>query len=179
MNDLFRRGLTLVACAGCLWTTAVFAQPEREALNHYAGTWDSQFTIRPLSDHDEPKSFGGVVEAGWIVGERFLEQTGTYQMGDGSQPLVIKTIMSWDNAQQCYRYDYYISSGEIRRSTGRWDTDKKTMTSRFDDDADGRVTTIVADFSRPGVENWSIETRNREGQTVLRVEGANTRRNSR
>ena len=147
---------------------------ERHALKNYEGVWDCKFTIQPQSEGDDPKSFTGVVEGKWVVGEKFLEQTGSYRLDESSEPLVIKTMMSFDVENKRYRYDYFMSSGEVQRSFGKWDADAKTMTSTMTDD--GKVTSIVADFSRENVESWTIETRNEDGKTITKVVGTNTRR---
>lgn len=148
--------------------------PELSILKHYEGTWDCVFAIEPTSEGDAPKHFTGVVEGKWVVGDKFLEQTGRYQLNENSPPLVIKTMMTFDKKKSRYQYDYFTSGGEVHRSFGKWNPETKSMTSTMEDD-DGKVTTIVAEFATPGVEHWSIETRDRDKKLTTRLTGTNTR----
>ena len=117
--------------------------PDLSVLKHYEGRWDCRFSIEPISDGDQRTSFTGVVEGKWVVGDKFMEQTGRYQLDQGSPPLVIKTLMSFDEKQSRYQYDYFNSSGEIHRSIGHWDAKTKTMTSTRTDENENE-TTIIA-----------------------------------
>ena len=144
-------------------------------LKHYEGTWNCVFTIEPTSEGESPKRFTGVVKGKWVVGNRFLEQTGQYQLSENSPPLVIKTMMTFDNAKSRYQYDYFTSSGEVHRSFGKWNPETKTMTSTREDDR-GNKTTIVAEFGTPDVEHWSIEIKDPEGKLSARLVGTNTRK---
>ncbi len=168
--------LTLFFQSGANSSSRDQQEPELCALQHYVGVWDSQFTIASEEKDNASKSFTGDVEGKWVVGGQFLEQTGQYRLSESASPLIIRTMMSFDKQQQRYQYDYFNSSGGIQRSLGKWDAVAKTMTSRMTDEKDGNITTIVADFSTDGVEHWTIETRNREGKTVLKIVGTNTRR---
>ena len=155
--------------------TSVDRGSDLGVLKHYEGTWDCVFKIESTTDADPPKQFTGVVEGKWVVGDRFLEQTGRYQLSEDSSPLVIRTMMSFDQKQSRYQYDYFTSSGEVHRSYGKWDKSAKTMTSTITD-SDGKVTTIVANFSNPDVEKWTIETKDRDGQSTIKLIGTNKRR---
>ncbi len=148
--------------------------PQLEALCHYEGTWDSEFTVVSHDQGSINEKFTGKVEAKWVVGGRFLEQTGTYILDSASPPLVIKTLMTFDVNDQEYKYHFFDSSGEHQESTGKWDPEKKTMTSIMKE-SDGSVMTTVADFSQPGVENWTIEIKNAKQNSITNVTGKNTR----
>ena len=149
--------------------------PELKALDHYAGTWDVEMTIVPRDPNQQGKTFRGQVEAKWVVGGRFLEQTGTYRLSETGQPLVIKTLMTYDTAEKQYHYWLFLSSGGVRESRGQWNEQTKTMTSTMKS-ADGDVTTTTADFSTAGEENWTIETRHVDNSIAFRITGKNTRR---
>ena len=147
-----------------------------EVLQHYEGMWDCEFSIESQTNKDDIKKFTGVVEGKWILGDKFLDQTGKYTLDDSSPALIIKTMMSFDKKHQRYQYDYFFSSGEVQRSFGQWDNVAKTMTSKMVPDKNGNTTTIVADFSQPDIESWTIETRNRDGELTTRMVGKNTRK---
>jgi len=147
-----------------------------KALKSYEGVWDSEFSIVPQDGSTPSKKFTGVVIGKWVLGDQFLDQTGTYQLAESSPPLIIKTMMSFDKKQQRFQYDYFESSGGIHRSYGEWDPEAKKMTSKMTDAESGNVSTFVADFSKPGVEQWVIETKNSEGETLTKIVGTNTRR---
>lgn len=149
--------------------------PELEVLDHYAGVWDVEMTIDPLDPNREGKSFRGEVEAKWSVGGRFMEQTGSYRLSEEGQPIVIKTLMTYDTDERQYHYWLFLSSGGVRESRGHWNEQKKTMTSTMKS-ADGDVTTTTADFSKAGEENWTIETRHADNSLAFRIHGKNTRR---
>lgn len=147
-----------------------------KVLRNYEGRWDCEFTIHSQSEREEAKQCSGDVEGRFILGNNFMQQTGRYQLGDNASPFVIRTIMSVDHENDRFQFDYYNSSGEINRSFGRWDPRLRTMTSTMEDDDDGNVTTIVADFSTKDTERWTIETKNRKGKTTLRITGTNKRK---
>jgi hypothetical protein len=149
-----------------------------KALKSYEGVWDSQFSIMATDGSQPTQTFTGVVTGKWVVGDKFLEQTGTYELSQSSPPLVIRTMMSFDQEQNRYPYHYFLSSGETQKSYGQWDPDAKKMTSEMTEVDSGNVSTIVADFSKPGIEHWVIETKNREGMTLTKIAGTNTRRKS-
>jgi hypothetical protein len=149
-----------------------------QALNCYEGVWNSDFSIVPTDGSPATQTFSGVVTGKWVVGDKFLEQTGKYDLAESSPPLVIKTMMSFDQKRDRYQYDYYTSSGDIRRSYGQWDPDAKKMTSKMTDPVSGNVSTIVADFSKPEVESWVIETKNSAGAVLTKIVGTNKRKKS-
>ena len=150
--------------------------PELAVLNHYLGNWSSEFSIDSdgSASDEERKSFTGKVAAKWTVGGRFLDQTGTYQLGSESPPLVIKTLMTFDVNDQKYRYYFFDSSGERRESAGTWDADKKTMTSMMRR-PNGEEMITTADFSVPGVESWKIVIKNAKNDRTTTIKGINKR----
>ena len=150
--------------------------PELAALSHYLGNWDSEFSIVSNDgDSDDDKKFTGKVEAKWTIDGRFLDQTGTYQLSSNSPPLVIKTLMTFDVNDQKYRYYFFDSSGDHRDSTGKWDADKKIMTSKMRRPT-GEEMTTTADFSKPGIETWKIVLTNANNDRTTTISGTNTRR---
>lgn len=172
-------GLVFLICFGPALTLPSSTKPQDtdlEVLQHYKGTWDCEFAIESQTDKDDVKKFTGVVEGKWVVGNKFLEQTGKYSLEESSPPVIIKTMMAFDKKQNRYQYDYFISTGEVQRSFGQWDDEAKTMTSKMTDENSGSVTTFVADFSQADIERWTIETRDRDGKLTTKMAGTNTRR---
>ena len=169
---------------GCLPSVVLgFQNPDEpmlSVLSQYEGVWDSEFSYINQDGMGADEKFTGVVEGKWIVDGRFLDQTGKYQVDEASGLFIIKTVMSYHEKDQNFRFVYFMSSGDIQHSVGNWDPDKKTMTSRMknDEDDDGS-TTIVADFSTENVEQWSIESRDGNGKITGRIAGTNKRRATR
>jgi hypothetical protein len=158
--------------------THVATPPETglHVLEHYSGTWDCQFTIESATAGEEARTFNGVVEGKWVVEDRFMEQTGTYLPDGSTDRFVIRTMMTFAEAENSFHYTYFMSTGQVSTSTGRWNDAAKTMTSTMSDGENNNSTTIVADFSTPGVERWRIEIRKDDGTLVAEVTGTNTRR---
>lgn len=148
-----------------------------KVLDVYAGTWDSEFSIEG-PDGQITQKFSGWVSAKWVVGGRFLDQTGTYKIDNSDSEITIKTMMSYDQKNGRYHFVYFTSTGDIRHSNGKWDETTRMMTSEMKDADSGNVSTIIADFSKPGVEHWVIETKDADGKTLTRLSGTNTRRAS-
>lgn len=166
--------LTSMALMALVPVLAQGQDRDSRPLASYEGTWDCEFKI-DSTDGTEPRIFNGVVEAKWVLDDKFLEQTGKYRLGENSKPLIIKTMMSFDRTEKRFQYDYFNSFGEIHRSFGQWDKNKKTMTSTRTD-KNGNTSTINANFSTPDVETWSIETTDHNGKRLSRIYGTNTRR---
>ena len=147
---------------------------QREVLDHYVGEWDVEFTLEATDANNTDQEFSGSVVGKWIVEKNFVDQTGRYSVGD--QQIVIKTIMSFDADRDEYHFWYFLSDGQIRESIGKWNQEKMTMTSEMKDPNSDNVVTIVADFSKPGVESWTIDTKRVDGKTISRIRGVNTKR---
>lgn len=176
MKTVFGCLVLLLAGGSVLFSTESGVSQEigLEVLKSYEGIWDSEFSI--VGNDGQKQTFTGVVTGKWVVGDKFLEQTGVYNLSASSPPLIIKTMMSFDRKQNRYQYDYFESSGGVQRSFGQWNAGKKTMVSKMVNSDGGTTATIVADFSTPGIENWVIETKNQDGATVAKMVGTNTLR---
>ena len=157
----------------CLVSRAVAAEgpaegvPELKALSNYVGTWDVAM---------DSKGSGiskGEAVAAWILGGRFVEQSGTLKTANGETALTMKTLMTYDERAKAYRSWSFFSNGMAFEAKGEWDPEKKTMTSVSQ--SDGTTTTTTADFSKEGVEQWTIVTTNRNGGVVSELKGTNTR----
>lgn len=144
------------------------AVPELEVLSHYVGEWDIDVTSANMPD------LKGQATAKWILDGRFVEQTGVLKSSDDSTVLKIKTLMTYDPDAKSYRMWSFYSNGNAIEAMGTWDAEKKTMTSIHRDE--GMTTTITADFSKAGVEQWKIVTKNAQGNVVSELTGTNTRR---
>ena len=173
-------GIVWLWCPVAALSSHVQAQENSlQPLEYYVGKWKCDFTIEATAGDNPPVVFAGHVDAQWILNDQFLEQTGSYTPSSGSQPMVIKTLLGWDKQTRQFRFDYFTSGGEVYRSYGNWDAARKTMTSTMTPNDAGETTIIVADFSVPDVESWTIQTRNRNGQVTARIAGRNQRQPAR
>lgn len=152
-------------------------RPEMQPLTHYLGTWDSEFQIVNQRDNQTPKIYRGTVKAEWTVGGGFLEQTGVNTLDMGSKPFEFKTLMGFDKQTGDFEFHYFYSSGDAYRSRATWDEEKKIMTSVRQDQA-GQTVRIVADFSEPDTEHWTILVLDIQGRTKMEIKGTNRRRKS-
>lgn len=166
--------ILLLAFVACLATTA-FADdgpakdvPELAELSNYIGTWDVVITSK-----DSPFTKGRST-AKWILDGRFVQQTGHIASKDGGTILKITTLMGYDDKEQTYRMWSYLSDGTTSESTGRWDENKRTMTSIRR--GGGTTTTTTAKFEDAGIEEWTMVTTNQSGDVVATLTGKNVRR---
>jgi len=140
--------------------------PELAVLQHYAGTWDV------VMDNAAGKN---EVTAKWILGGRFLEQSGVMRSPDGPG-IWVTTLFSFDTAHKKYRSWTFVSNGSTNQAEMTWDAKSKTMTSTIPPDANGVRATVTADFSTAGKERWHFRYNDRAGQQVGEMRGENTLR---
>lgn len=141
--------------------------PELAVLQHYAGTWDVELTGNG--------SGKGEVTAKWILGGRYLEQSGViYNVG--SPDIWVTTLFTFDPGKQKYRVWTFASNGSTGQAEMTWDAKAKVMTSVAPPDANGIRSTNTADFSTVGKERWQFRYTDRDGQQVGEMSGVNTLR---
>jgi len=169
-----RKILLLLTASLLLQVTALLAAdgpskdvPELQALANYIGKWDVVFKSKELPFTK------GESTAKWILGGRFLEQTGSITLSDGTNDLKLTTLMTYDQNENAYRMWSFVSNGSTSEGLGKWDAKKRIMTSVRK--ADGMTTTTTADFSKDGTEEWSIVTKNQSNEVVSEIAGTNTR----
>lgn len=155
----------------------VFAQdgpapevPELKTLNRYVGVWDVSVRV------DQNVIMTGTSTSRWVLGGRFVEQTGTLIPVDGSPQLSLTTLYTWDIERQAYRTWTFVSNGSTTTGEGKWDERTKKMTSTGKNDKDGATTETIADFSVEGRESWTIRVKGAGGEMAATIEGTNTRR---
>lgn len=141
--------------------------PELQVLQHYHGTWDVELS--------GAGSGSGEVTAKWILGGRFLEQSGVIHT-PGNQDIAITTLFTFDTDQRKYRVWTFASNGSTGQAEMSWDAASKTMTSVAAPDVNGIRSTNTADFSTPGKERWHFRYTDCEGQQVGEMSGVNTLR---
>ena len=142
--------------------------PELQALSHYLGTWDVVVTTG-----DSPFK-RGTSTARWILGGKFLQQTGSIASADGKQTLETTTLMTYDQEEKRYRMWTFLSDGVPSEWSGNWDEQTRTMTTVRR--GGGTVTTTTANFPGGGVEEWTMVVKNGDGGVVAELSGRNTRR---
>lgn len=141
--------------------------PELQVLQHYAGTWD--VVLDNVAGKNE-------VTAKWILGGRFLEQSGVMHSPDGPD-IWVTTLFTFDTPAGKYRSWTFVSNGSTNQAEMTWDANAKTMTSVTQPDANGVRAKVTADFSTAGKERWKFLYTDRDGQQVGEMAGENTRRN--
>lgn len=141
--------------------------PELEVLQHYAGTWDVELT--------GDGSGKGEATAKWILGGRYLEQSGVLHNAGGPD-IWITTLFTFDPGKQKYRVWTFASNGSTGQAEMTWDAKSKVMTSVAPPDANGIRSTNTADFSTPGKERWHFRYTDRDGRQVGEMSGVNTLR---
>lgn len=141
--------------------------PELQVLQHYAGTWDVELTGNG--------SGKGEATAKWILGGRYLEQSGVIH-NLGSPDIWITTLFTFDPGKQKYRVWTFASNGSTGQAEMTWDAKAKVMTSVSPPDMNGIRSTNTADFSTPGKERWHFRYTDRDGQQVGEMSGVNTLR---
>jgi hypothetical protein len=141
--------------------------PELQVLQHYAGTWDVELTGNG--------SGKGEATAKWILGGRYLEQSGVIH-NMGSPDIWITTLFTFDPGKQKYRVWTFASNGSTGQAEMTWDAKAKVMTSVSPPDMNGIRSTNTADFSTPGKERWRFIYTDRDGKQVGEMSGENTLR---
>ncbi len=141
--------------------------PELADLQHYAGTWDVELTGNG--------SGKGEVTAKWILGGRYLEQSGVIHNA-GAPDIWITTLYTFDPGKRKYRVWTFTSNGSTGHAEMTWDAGTKVMTSVSPQDMNGIRSTNTADFSTPGKERWHFRYTDRDGRQVGEMSGVNTLR---
>jgi hypothetical protein len=143
--------------------------PELKVLDHYAGEWTVEFANKDIS-------LGGTKStARWVLGGRFLEQTGDVIDKNGETALKLKTLMTFDAKRNTFRSWIFTSDGSVMENDCVWDEKAKTMTSISKKIEGEGFTTTTADFSEPDVENWKIAITDAAGKVTAEIVGKNTR----
>jgi hypothetical protein len=150
--------------------------PELDVLKHWIGVWDVEMNVKPRGELPKGMHAKGTTTAEWVLGGRFVQQTGTLKSDDGSPPMHATTLMTYDPGKKVYRSWMFFSSGAVSESEGKWDEKSRTMTSTSRDADSGGTMTIHATFPEDGVENWRIVEKDREGKVVGETSGKNVRR---
>lgn len=145
--------------------------PELQVLDHWAGKWDVDMTVKPSGMRGK-----GTATGEWVLNGQFLRQTAALEEGGGLPASQLVTLMGYDRRQKVYRSWTFHSTGLVSFAEGTWDARTRTMTSTSRDADNGITTTIKATFPEDGVENWSFTSKDRDGKVVSEITGKNTRR---
>ncbi|MBC7817403.1 MAG: hypothetical protein IAG10_10980, partial [Planctomycetaceae bacterium] len=122
--------------------------PELQILQNYVGAWDVEVTGNEFTKGEDT--------AHWILGGRFLEQSGFIVSDNGTNRLEITTLFTFDTTKKTYRSWSFLSTGATSQADMTWDAKTKTMTSVTQPNANGVRSTITADFSETGKEHWKF-----------------------
>ena len=172
MARLFRVFLLLLACT-CSTALAAEDGPakdvaELQVLSQYVGTWEVKITTKgsPLKS--------GEATAKWILDGRFVQQAGSLKKTDGTTALKITTLMTYDPTKKAFRSWSFMSDGAMSESEAAWDANTRTMTTIYR--GPDITTTTTADFSKDGIEKWSIVVVDKDKKVVNETSGINTRK---
>jgi hypothetical protein len=169
--------LTAICCGqvGKEQTKPAADLPDLQALDHWAGKWESEMTINPNADLPKGGRSKGTSTGEWIHDGRFLLLTWKTDATEGMPKSTGSIIMTYDPGKKTYRSWSFFSSGYTRESRGVWDADAKTMTWNSRDDETGRTSMTKASFT-DNTENWSTVDKDKEGTVLSESSGKNTRK---
>lgn len=142
--------------------------PGLTELAHYVGDWDTRITS-PNSGFTT-----GSVSTKWILGGRFIEQTGTLTNADGTNSIEIHTLITYNVEQNKYQSWTFLSSGDMVTRTGTWDAAAHKF--KFTGNDGGTTVVSEADFSTEDTETWKISVISDLGTEDVVLSGVNTRR---
>ncbi|GAB4154390.1 MAG: hypothetical protein Tsb009_31000 [Planctomycetaceae bacterium] len=140
--------------------------PELKPLSNYVGTWDTKITSSGTTLSK------GQTTAKWILGGRYVQQTGYLKSEEGKIVFRMTTLMTYDTKAKKYRMWSFLPDGSMNEATGTWNEKTRTMTSIRHGKNSTSMTT--ANFSQKGIERWSIITKNQDGKVQGKIEGINT-----
>ncbi len=141
--------------------------PGLAELAHYVGVWDVRITS-PNSGFTS-----GHVSTKWILGGRFIEQTGTLTNADGTNSIEVRTLITYNVEQRKYQSWTFLSTGSAVSRTGTWDA--ATQTFKYTGNDSGTTIVSQADFSQEDTETWKIAVISDLGTEDVVISGVNTR----
>jgi hypothetical protein len=142
--------------------------PELQHLSNYVGSWDVVITSK------NARYIRGQATTKWILGSRYVQQTGSLAASDGSKDMKVTTLMTYDPRKRAYRMWTFMSDGFASEAEGQWDSNARTMTSISHNE--GYTTKTTAHFPEDGIEKWEMVVTDQAGKAITRTSGTNTRR---
>jgi Protein of unknown function (DUF1579) len=149
---------------------------ELKVLANWVGTWDVEMTVKPNPNLPDNLQLKGEVTGRWVLGGRFVDQSGSASAGNGAPATRVTTMMTYDTRANTYKSWVFFSSGIVLATDGKWDAATRTMTSTGRDPESGVTARIKATFPEDGVERWSSIETDRDGKVIAETTGKNTRR---
>lgn len=151
--------------------------PELKVLSHWVGAWDTELTVKPNAGSPGGVRAKGTATAEWVLDGRFVQETWTFDPGDGTPPLSGSSMMTYDARAKLYRTWMFLSNGVVLESEGRWDEKSRTLTSTSRAaDGGGPVGTVTATFAADRSQSWSSIDKDGDGKVVGEMSGKNTPR---
>ena len=142
--------------------------PELQILQNYVGNWDVNVTGNEFTRGEDT--------AHWILGGRFLEQSGFIVSENGTNRVEITTLYTFDATKKSYRSWWFNSAGLTTESSGRWDESTKTLSWITIEPSDFKGTTQQR-FSDTGKLDWKVLVQDEQGVAKFRMEGTSRRVN--
>jgi len=140
--------------------------PELKVLQNYVGTWDVKVAGDEVAN--------GENTARWILGGRFLEQSGFIVSENGTNRVEVTTLYTYDTTKKAYRSWSFLSTGNTSQADMTWDARTKTMTSVEPNEF---KTTSQHGFPNSGKCDWKVLIQDTQGTTMFRMEGTSLRVN--
>jgi hypothetical protein len=125
---------------------------------------------------EENQNIKGTAKAEWVLGGRFVRQTGAVKSPDASEDTQLESLLTYDPDKKTYLTWTFMSDGSHLEAEATWNEATKTMTSVAHNRDGGVTTTTTADFSHPGVERWKIVSTTKTSDVIFELRGENTRR---
>jgi hypothetical protein len=142
----------------------------KDPLQHYVGRWRGDVSVE--SAGVEPQRYTQDNTFEWILGERFLQESGT-----GSNGSAFIGLWSRDAATGKYRAYYFMApTGEVVVLSHEWHDSKKSFVGSAD--LGGGVRMLAEDrFHGPDEYEWTITVQDSSGKILTRMHGHERRVN--
>ncbi len=151
------------------WFIESKTPPEQMILDKWLGAWRTSHKQATSDLVSEEKAGTAKVITSRIVSEQLVQEK-----VEDSDKTRGGFIFTYDNQKKCYRRWEYSFAGKTTESTGKWDTDKKTMTWTSAGEPSS-ITTTTHRFVDDDHAEWDVVTKDRTGKLLFHMEGKSVR----
>lgn len=142
--------------------------PQLKALNHFAGSWVEEV------DMGGGRTAHAEGTAKWILGGTHLQSMFQIKLPGGE--LHHMAITTWDADAKSYVSWMFSNEGPPVFFTGVWDEDRRTFTQTSTPNAQGMTTYSVSKVTNKDRIDWTVVTRDAEGEPQMRLKGVDRRK---
>jgi hypothetical protein len=142
--------------------------PEQKALDRFAGTWKTTYTVFKAEWTPEDKAGSATVTFARVLGGAYLQEKSDH--ADKTQGMAMRT---YDAEKKAYRAWWFSSGGHSSESVGAWDGAARAFTwtaTRPD-----FTTTARQRFTTDDSFDWDVVVKSPAGAVLYRMEGKSTR----